>query len=397
MQTPWRTFLTVASLVALSWTGAFVLGQNFDAPQYPQYVQYPQSAPPVTPGVAGPEVALTPDQIDQLLAPIALYPDPLLSLIFPAATYPQQIVAAEQWVTAASTPTEDNIAAQNWDASVKGLVHYPTVLKMMNDQIDWTQALGAAFLNQQPDVLASVQRLRAEAKADGSLQDTQQAQVITDGNDLRIEPVNPDEIFVPTYNPNVVYTGAYPIDWGAGYPIGLWCDNDFDWGSGYIVVGGGWYRGWHHPADWDRHTPDWDHHPAGWKPQPQRWARSGQGSAPRLTAGAVNHLNLNRPRPGGQVNRPAPARPEPQREPAGNVFDPVVNRDQVQRYQQRARPAPAPARAPEVARPAPRPPVEYRPPPPPPPRAAPNQAFGGGSAAAARAQSSRGQASRGRR
>jgi len=76
---------------------------------------------------------------------IALYPDPLLSLIFPAATYPQDVVAAEQWLAATPNPTEADIVAQGWDDSIKGLVHYPTVLQTMSNQIDWTQALGAAL------------------------------------------------------------------------------------------------------------------------------------------------------------------------------------------------------------------------------------------------------------
>ena len=151
--------MTLACLCSI---GAIVRGQaDFDAPQYPQYVQYPQGGPPVTPAESDAPVVLSPDQLDHLLGPIALYPDPLLSLIFPAATYPQQVQDAEHWLASTPNPTEAAIAAQNWDNSIKGLVHYPRVLKMMNDQIDWTQAVGAAFLNQQPDVLASVQRSAA--------------------------------------------------------------------------------------------------------------------------------------------------------------------------------------------------------------------------------------------
>ncbi|MGA2230268.1 MAG: DUF3300 domain-containing protein [Tepidisphaeraceae bacterium] len=389
-----KTFRRTRSLIVVAALGGavgLVMAQDDDAPQYPQYVQYPEGAPPVTPALDAAPVLLAPDQMDQLLAPIALYPDPLLSLIFPAATYPQDIVAAEQWLSSAPTPTETNIDAQNWDGSIKALVHYPTVLKMMSDQIDWTQALGAAFLNQQADVLASVQRLRAQARADGSLQDTQQAQVVADGNDLLIEPVDPNVIYVPTYNPEVVYTGAYPIDWGASYPIGIWCDNGFDWGGGYIVVGAGWYYGWHHPPDWDRNPPQWFRQHRGWAPHPQRWARAPRGAAPVLTSEVAARVHL-----GGARVQPGVVRGAPAREPSANIFDPVVNRGDVQRAVQRARPAAAPP-VQRVQEAAPRQQPEYRPPPPAPVRAAPSGAFGGGSAADARAASARGQASRGRR
>ena len=180
MRKQWPMIWCLTGMASLCWVGERALGQaGFEVPQYPQYVQYPQGAPPVTPAVSGAQVSLTADQIDQLLGPIALYPDPLLSLIFPAATYPQDVAVAEQWLAATPSPTEADIAAQSWDASIKGLVHYPTVLAMMSGQIDWTQAVGAAFVNQQKDVLNSVQRLRAQAQAAQNLQTTSQEQVLT--------------------------------------------------------------------------------------------------------------------------------------------------------------------------------------------------------------------------
>jgi len=271
-------------MASLCWVGGCASGQvTFEAPQYPLYVQYPDGAPPVTPAIAGAQVILTADQIDQLVGPIALYPDPLLSMIFPAATYPQDVVAAEQWLQATANPTEALIAAQSWDDSIKGLVHYPTVLKMMSDQMDWTQALGAAFVNQRQDVMASVQRLRARAQANHNLANNAQQQVVADGGAIRIEPVNPDVIYVPQYDPNLVYISPYAISFGIGFPIGLWCDNDFNWSGGFVVFGGGWYRGWHHPEAWDQHPPAWDRHPAGWQPHPQPWVRTSSRPAPRLT------------------------------------------------------------------------------------------------------------------
>ena len=416
----WRMIACVAGLLSL-WFSDRAIGQaEYEAPQYPQYVQYPQGGPPVAPAAPGAQVTLSADQLDQLLGPVALYPDPLLSLIFPAATYPQDVVAAGQWLAATPNPTEADIAAQGWDESIKGLVHYPSVLNMMSGQIDWTQTVGAAFLNQQQDVLHSVQRLRAEAQADRNLQTNQQEQVLDDDGAILIEPVDPNMIYVPQYDPNLVYNSAYSVSFGVGLPIGLWDDNDFDWGGDYIVVGGGWYGGWNHPAAWDQHPPAWDHHPAGWAATPRQWARTSQSSAPRVTATSVSHLNLNQPRaatavtPAAGAGRKSPAQVgrEPAAQPSNNAFDSTQSRADVQRAVQRTQPATA---RPAAARPAPAPPaaadrpqetVQPRSSPraataepaqrseaPAAQRAAPSSAFSGGSAGDTRAQSARGHAS----
>ena len=170
MQKQWRMIACLAAMASLYWLGGRDAAQaqaepwksdinadipyvgrgaaqaQVEAPQYPQYVQYPQGAPPVMPGVPAAAVTLTADQIAQLLGPIALYPDPLLSLILPAATYPQDVAAAEQWLQATPNPTEADIAAQSWDASIKGLVHYPSVLTMMSDQIELDPGSGRGIL-----------------------------------------------------------------------------------------------------------------------------------------------------------------------------------------------------------------------------------------------------------
>jgi hypothetical protein len=402
MQKQLQIILCMAGMAGLCLAGGRAIGQ--DIPQYPQYVQYPQGAPPVTPGA---QVTLSPDQIDQLLAPIALYPDPLLSLIFPAATYPQDVVAAGQWLAATANPTEADIDAQSWDASIKGLAHYPTVLQMMSNQAAWTQTLGAAFLNQQQDVLKSVQRLRAEAQAAQNLQTSQQEQVVDDDGSILIEPVDPSMMYVPQYDSDLAYSSACQVSFGVGYPIGLWCDDDFDWGGDYVVVGGGWYQGWHHPAAWDQHPPAWDHHPQGWVASPRPWARASQSPAPRISSAAVSQLSLNRPRGAAAANSgfsaigkspaPLPIGREPAAQPLNNAFDSSQSRDDVQRAVQRARPAPAQA-APRAAqiRPAPRQAVAAPTPRQQAPEAAqnaPNNAFDGGSAGDTRAQSDRGHAS----
>jgi len=409
----------VFSLAGIGALGCLLVGgtravaqDEYEGTQYPQYVQYPEGAPPVTPGVPAQQAALSPDEIDQLVGPIALYPDPLLSLIFTASTYPQDVLAAEQWLNSAPSPTEESIEAQSWDPSVKGLVHYPTVLKMLSDQIDWTNALGAAFLNQQADVLASVQRLRAQANAAGNLQSNSQEQIVEDGSAIRIEPVDPNVIYVPQYDASAVYAGSSPIIYGPGYPIGLWDDDDFDWGNGYIVVGGGWYRGWHHPEAWDRNPPAWDRHPEGWRPEPARWNRAPRGVAPSFRPDAIARLGLDRRGPAGRpvvVPGRAPVGRQETPERSRSAFDPAENRADVQREQARARPVPAPRIAPqriEAPRVAPAPREVPRQAPAPAPRPAPQRAappaerpnaFGGGGGRDTRAQSARGHASAGRR
>ena len=125
---------------------------------------------------------LSDQQLDQLLGPIALYPDPLIAQILPASTLPTQIVLADRYVTGGGDPNQ--IDQQPWDASVQALAHYPNVLKWMDDNLNWTTDLGQAFLNQQQDVMDSIQRLRASAQNLGNLQSTPQQQVMEDdGND----------------------------------------------------------------------------------------------------------------------------------------------------------------------------------------------------------------------
>jgi len=243
--------------------------------------------------------------------------------------------------------------------------------------------------------------------------------VVDDGSALRIEPVDPDTMYVPTYDPSEVYINTSPISYSIGYPIGLWDDDDFDWGQQYVVVGGGWYRGWHHPAAWDQHPPAWDRHPAGWAASPKPWARSAQAAAaPRLSSASVAHLNLSQPRgsaagPGAGMVRPLPPQ-VPVGRPAAvplsnNAFDSAQSREDTQRAQQRARPmqaAPEPQRAvpiPQRVAPMPEPqraapmPQRIAPMPAPPERSGPGNAFSGGSGGDTRAQSSRGNASVGRR
>jgi uncharacterized membrane protein YgcG len=167
-------------------------------------------------------------QLEQLVAPIALYPDPLLSQVLMASTYPLEVVQAARWSRdnpgVSGQALEDAMQKQSWDPSVKALTAVPQTLQMMNDKLDWTQQLGDAFLAQQSDILDAVQRLRARADSNGYLKSTpeqtvtttrrQEAQQSTSAsgppaNVYAIEPTNPDQYYVPVYDPSVVY-GAWP-------------------------------------------------------------------------------------------------------------------------------------------------------------------------------------------
>ena len=155
------------------------------------------------------------EEIDQLMAPIALYPDDLLVQILTAATYPLEIVMAARWVADPKNAAlkgdalTQALQAQSWDPSVKSLVPFPVVLKMMSDKLDWTQKLGDAFLAQEQDCFASIQRLRQRAQSAGKLTSTKQQTVTTQGQAIVIAPADPDFVYVPAYDPGVAY-GAWP-------------------------------------------------------------------------------------------------------------------------------------------------------------------------------------------
>ncbi len=192
----------------------------------------------------------SPDQLDNLLAPIALYPDPLLAQVLPAATFVDQVDEAARWMRAYNNTNV--IDDQPWDVSVKAVAHYPSVLYMMSDQIDWTTSLGQAYVYQSTDVMTSIQRLRALAYSAGNLITNQQQQVIVEGNYIRIDPFQPRFIYVPTYDPNIVYIQrssysgdgvlANIISFGVGLAIGAWLNSDWDW-PGHRVYYHGWQGG----------------------------------------------------------------------------------------------------------------------------------------------------------
>jgi Protein of unknown function (DUF3300) len=184
----------------------------------------------------------SPDQLDNLLGPIALYPDPLLAQVLVAATFPDQIDEAARYLRAGADP--NGIDDQAWDVSVKSVAHYPTVLYMMDNRLDWTTSIGQAYVNQSTDVQASIQRLRGMAYNAGTLVSGPQIEVVQEGPYWNIWPVNPQFIYVPVYNPAFVFYGRPGwhgpfISFGVGFPIGAWLSFDFDWGRRGI-----YYHGW---------------------------------------------------------------------------------------------------------------------------------------------------------
>lgn len=187
------------------------------------------------------------EELDAMLAPIALYPDALLSQVLMAATYPLEIVQASRWSKANGDKGGESaasmVADQTWDASVKSLVAFPKVLHMMNDQLEWTQKVGDAFLAQQADVMNSIQRLRAQAQKAGNLKSNQQQTVVTQGDSIVIQPAQPQVIYVPAYNPTIVYgTWPYPLYPPTYYPgVASWYPgqsfvNGLMWGTGVVAA-----------------------------------------------------------------------------------------------------------------------------------------------------------------
>lgn len=224
-------------------------------------------------------------QLDQLLGPIALYPDPLLAQVLRAAAFPAQIVLADRYVMGGGDPSQ--IDWQPWDPSVRAMAHYPSILKYMDDNLGWTTELGQAFLYQQEQVMASVQRLRVSAWNFGNLVSTPQENVVYNDGDIEILPAEPDVIYVPVYQPTYVYcrTG-FSIGFGVGCWVGPWLNCDFDWRR-------------HGFCFWDRDHPrpeGWWHdragHRDGWRDHGTAFGRPGdhrEGDAGRRGDWNQNH------------------------------------------------------------------------------------------------------------
>lgn len=202
-------------------------------------------------------------ELAALVAPIALYPDPLVAQVLMAATYPLEVAEAYNWLKSNASlkgsALDKALQDQTWDASVKSVVSFPSVLDMMGSQLSWTQKLGNAVLAQQKDVMNAIQNLRKKAKAAGHLASTEQQTVTTEGSGntttVVIQPTNPQVVYVPTYNPTVIYgSWAYPayppvayyppgyvagtalLSFGVGMAVGAALWGGCHWGSGSITV-----------------------------------------------------------------------------------------------------------------------------------------------------------------
>lgn len=282
-------------------------------------------------------------QLDQMLAPVALYPDALLSQVLMACTYPGNVADAATWSAAHPKTQGDDavkqVSSQPWDPSVQSLVAFPQVLAQMKQRPDWVQNVGDAFLAQPDDVMASVQRLRAQAQKAGNLKSTDQQKVVVQQAPasssapsttvIQIEPSNPQVVYVPTYNPTVVYgTWAYPTYpptyWppppGYAYPVAsglaaglafgtgiaiansLW--GGFDWGHNDVNINvnrynninvnnhinGNGHVAWNHNPDYRRGTPYRD------QASRQRYGQGVGGANQRQAFRGNDTTNANRER-----------------------------------------------------------------------------------------------------
>jgi hypothetical protein len=253
------------------------------------FVHAQSPEPEVAPYSSAPG-AFTEAELDQMLAPIALYPDELLSQMLMAATYPLEVVEAARWSRAhrelAGYEAVAAVDNQDWDPSVKSMVAFPAVLAAMNEQLDWTQRLGEAFLGQQADVMRSVQKLRRAAYEAGNLASTDEMVVTREGTDFALGSPSPELMYVPYYDSRVVYGpwwwpaappvywspwpeyyvySGYGFAWGLGIPIGLnFFYGDFDWGRHHVRVGD--HRPFYYHGRDHRPIPtqgrQWQHDPA---------------------------------------------------------------------------------------------------------------------------------------
>jgi uncharacterized membrane protein YgcG len=245
-----------------------------------------QGAEESSAGGAADSAPMSASDLDALVAPIALYPDALVAQILAAATFPDQVAVADYWLQQnhhlTGTVLMQAVDKQSWDASVKALTEFPTVLDNLAKNLTWTSSLGEAYHNQPSDVMVAIQRLRAKAKAAGNLKSTPQMTVVQQTpSTIVIEPANPQVVYVPEYNPTVIYGTPYytpgyttgdvlaagVIGFGAGIALGDlagggccgwgWNSWNCDWNGGAVVYNhsnfygnsawhGGYYNGAYH-------------------------------------------------------------------------------------------------------------------------------------------------------
>jgi uncharacterized membrane protein YgcG len=234
---------------------------------WPQNLSAYQDEPaPAQSAEAPPYAQQTPEQVQQLVAPIALYPDSLVAQILAASTFPEQVVEADRWVQAHPDLKGDALGQavdqQPWDPSVKALTAFPSVLGNMDKNLSWTSSLGDAYYNQQQDVMDAVQEMRQRAQQAGNLKTTPQQTVTAQGSTIAIAPASPDVVYVPAYNPWSVYGGPI-VAWPGWYPYpGIWYGGPYlSFGVGFgIGFFGGFGWGWPHWGfDWHNRFATFNH------------------------------------------------------------------------------------------------------------------------------------------
>jgi hypothetical protein len=226
--------------------------------------QTPNDAPGANSGSPTETAPNSASELQSLVAPIALYPDALVAQILTASTFPDEVAIAEYWMQQNKTLTGSALMqavdTQSWDASVKALTEFPSVLANLANNLTWTSSLGEAFHNQQAEVMTAIQTLRAQAKAAGNLKSTPQVTVVQQSPQvIVIQPANPQVVYVPQYNPAVIYGTPYVtpgysagdvaaaavIGFGVGIAVGAMMSG----GGGCCSWGySSWNCGWHGTA-----------------------------------------------------------------------------------------------------------------------------------------------------
>src|ERR1700683_5534200 len=256
-----RSLIPILCAALLLAIGPRTLSAQQDAQEAtpaPQDAQpQPQDQAPSQAASAPPYTQQSSEQLQRLVAPIALYPDSLVAQILAASTFPEQVVEADRWVQANPDLKGDALGTavdqQPWDPSVKALTAFPSVLGNMDKNLSWASSLGDAYYNQQQDVMDAVQVMRKKAEDAGNLKTTPQQKVVEQDSAIDIEPADPDEVYVPAYNPWLVY--GYPVvAWPGWYPYpGIW------FGGPYLSFGIGFPIGWYGGFGWG-----WGHWGFNW-------------------------------------------------------------------------------------------------------------------------------------
>ncbi len=253
------------SLLLLAITSAFLAGGGVQTLSYAQTQAAAATSEEVATAVEAPE-PLSAEEMEVLVARIALYPDELIAVITAASLYPLQIVEAQRFLAESKTK-KDLKPKATWDGSVVSLLNYPEVVKMMSDDLDWTQLLGEVIVNQQNDVLAAIQQLREKAVAEGIIKTDDKVKVVKEEDNIVIQPASTEVIYVPQYPPEMLYEEDYiyqPVSYYpepypyyyspiapffAGAVTGAIWAGIVDWDDGFW--GGNWGNDWGNDIDID--------------------------------------------------------------------------------------------------------------------------------------------------